>query len=392
MTAQSVVAQSGLALRISGVGKTFGRTRVLSDIDLELEPGRFLVLLGPSGSGKSTLARVIAGVEEVDEGSVEIGGKVVSDQKRQVPPERRDLAMVFQDYALWPHLTAAQNIAFALRRRHIGSHETADRVNRMLARVGLDGMGERYPSELSGGQQQRVALARALVADPSLVIFDEPLSNLDADLREKLRVEIATLVAESGASAVYITHDQSEAFALADVIAVLDHGRVVQLGTPEQIYHRPATPFVARFTGLSGQLAGTVVAQSDEFVEVSANGHRVAALAAGSGSDPGVAVEAVDVHVRQAALSLRPVHAARDLDDRSSGASRGEASWTGASRHSMLPGTVVDNAYRGASYDHVIDTPVGRFTAVHDRTVWPRGEHCTLVIDAAGAFAFPVVD
>ncbi|GAB3391440.1 ABC transporter ATP-binding protein [Humibacter soli] len=367
------------ALRIRGGGKAFGRTKVLSDIHLELAPGRFLVLLGPSGSGKSTLARIIAGVEEIDEGVVEIGGKVVGGQGKQVPPERRDLAMVFQDYALWPHLTAAQNIAFALRRRKLGAAETASRVERMLVRVGLDGMGSRYPNELSGGQQQRVALARALVADPSLVVFDEPLSNLDADLREKLRVEIATLVAESGASAVYITHDQSEAFALADEIAVLDRGRVVQVGSPEEIYHRPATPFVARFTGLSGRVAGTVVADTDGYVDVSSNGHRLAAVAIGGDLD----MEPVDVHVRQAALSLRPAGVAHDGE---SSDERVEV------RRSSLPGTVVDIAYRGASYDHVIDTPLGRFTSVHDRKAWPKGERCTLVIDAAGAFAFPLED
>lgn len=245
-------ATAGHDVRMEGVRKSYGRAVALDGIDLQLGTGRFVVLLGPSGSGKSTLARCLAGVERIDSGRLYLGGQLVGDGRHHLPPERRNLAMVFQDYALWPHLDVRSNVTYALRRHHLGGTESRRRAGEALDQVGLGALGERYPHELSGGEQQRVALARAVVGRPGLLIFDEPLSNLDADLRERLRVEIATLTRQSGATAVYITHDQSEAFALADEIAVLDRGNLVQFGPPEDIYHRPATPFVARFTGISG--------------------------------------------------------------------------------------------------------------------------------------------
>jgi len=225
----------------------------LRDVSLDAEAGTFLVLLGPSGSGKTTLLRCLAGIERVTSGRIAIGGRTVADSRAHVPPDQRDLSMVFQDYALWPHLMAADNVAFALRRRKMPRAQARERTAAMLDRVGLGALGERYPNELSGGEQQRVALARALVADTGLILCDEPLSNLDADLRERMRLEISSLVREAGATTVYITHDQAEAFALADRVGILEKGRLVQLGTPEEIYTRPATPFVARFTGLSGE-------------------------------------------------------------------------------------------------------------------------------------------
>jgi iron(III) transport system ATP-binding protein len=256
--------RGGHRVELAGAGKRYGSVRALADIDLTVEAGRFLVLLGPSGSGKTTLVRALAGIERIDEGAIRLGDRLVSDPRTHVPPERRDLAMVFQDYALWPHLTAAGNVGYALRRRKLAADQAKARSLEALERVGLAGLAGRYPHELSGGQQQRVALARAVVARPGLLLFDEPLSNLDADLRERLRVEISTLTRESGATAVYITHDQSEAFALADVIGVLDQGRLVQLADPETLYLKPATPFVARFTGLSGELEGAVRERIDE--------------------------------------------------------------------------------------------------------------------------------
>ncbi len=261
--------RGGHRVSLTGAGKRYGAVRALAEVNLEVEAGRFLVLLGPSGSGKTTLVRALAGIERLDEGELRIGDRLVSGAGKHVPPEQRDLAMVFQDYALWPHLTALGNVGYALRRRKLAADQAKARSLEALERVGLVGLAERYPHELSGGQQQRVALARAIVARPGLLLFDEPLSNLDTDLRERLRVEISTLTRQSSATAVYITHDQAEAFALADVIGVLDQGRLVQLADPETLYLKPATPFVARFTGLSGELTGTVVGrESDELALV----------------------------------------------------------------------------------------------------------------------------
>ena len=243
-------------ISITSLTKTYPGSSVpaLKSVSLDVAPGSFLVLLGPSGSGKTTLLRCLAGIERIDRGSLSIGSRVVADGRTHVPPEQRDLSMVFQDYALWPHLTALDNVAFALRRRLLSRASCRGRALEMLSRVGLAEFARRYPNELSGGQQQRVALARALIADTGLILCDEPLSNLDADLRERMRVEISALVREAGATTVYITHDQAEAFALADVVGVLEAGELVQAGSPEDVYHHPATPFVARFTGLAGEL------------------------------------------------------------------------------------------------------------------------------------------
>jgi iron(III) transport system ATP-binding protein len=220
-----------VAERISAQGLTKiypGGNRALSDVSLEVEPGTFVVLLGPSGSGKTTLLRSLAGIERITSGKITIGTVTVADGRSHLPPERRDLSMVFQDYALWPHLVVRDNVAFALRRRKLPKSDSRARADAMLDRVGLGKLAERYPNELSGGEQQRVALARALVAETGLILCDEPLSNLDADLRERMRVEISSLVREAAATTIYITHDQAEAFALADQIGVLQQGRLAQ--------------------------------------------------------------------------------------------------------------------------------------------------------------------
>jgi ABC-type nitrate/sulfonate/bicarbonate transport system ATPase subunit len=210
-------------ITIENLGKTYpGGNQALREVSLAVEPGTFLVLLGPSGSGKTTLLRCLAGIERVTSGRITIGERTVADGKGHVPPDQRDLSMVFQDYALWPHLSARDNVAFALRRRHVSRSECRSRAAGMLHRVGLGALADRYPNELSGGEQQRVALARALIADTGLILCDEPLSNLDADLRERMRVEISALVREAAATTVYITHDQAEAFALADQVGVLE--------------------------------------------------------------------------------------------------------------------------------------------------------------------------
>ncbi len=356
----------GHALSVAGANKRYGLYAALDNVNLEITAGRFLVLLGPSGSGKTTLARCIAGVERLHGGSIRIAGAVVDDGRRQLPPERRDLAMLFQDYALWPHLTAVGNVEYALRRRHLARVEAHRRALQALEQVGLELLADRYPHQLSGGEQQRVALARAVVARPGLLLFDEPLSNLDADLRERLRVQIATLVRDSGATVVYITHDQAEAFALADDIAVLHRGKVVQFATPEDVYARPATLFVARFTGAAGELPGSVVAKDGAHVIVQVQGLRLRARNSG---DLAVGSSA-RVLVRPAGTRIV---AADRLDE------------------STLRGTIVDVAYRGRGYDHVFRCDAGILTGIFAPSRWSRGSNVGVGIDPDSCVAYATV-
>ena len=362
-------------LRVENLSKSFGSTRVLDRVSFTVPPGRFLVLLGPSGSGKTTLLRCLAGIERADSGRIHLGELALAQERTHLAPDRRDLAMVFQDYALWPHMTATANIGYALRRRRLDREQSRLRVRRVLDRVGLSGQAEQYPHQLSGGQQQRVALARALVAEPGLLLFDEPLSNLDADLRERLRVEIATLTRESGATVVYITHDQAEAFALADEIGVLEGGRLVQSGSPEDVYHRPASPFVARFTGLAGELPGEVADATPGPGGAVAVRTAAGVVTAVPGGGRPLTGGAVRVLVRPAAVTL-----ARDPDP----AGRAAEPPTGGP-----VGTVVDTAYRGRGYDHVVELPGGaRLTGIFDRAAHPRGTSVHLLLDPEGCFAF----
>lgn len=247
-------ARTGSAVAFEGVVKDYGRTRVLHGLDLAIQPGEFVSLLGPSGCGKTTALRVLAGLERANGGTVRIGGADVS----AVPTNRRDLGMVFQAYSLFPHLDVTANTAFGLRMRKVAKREAAERVRDALALVGLTGFGERYPHQLSGGQQQRVALARALVTAPRVLLLDEPLSALDAKVRVTLRDEIRRIQLRLGITTVFVTHDQEEALAVSDRIAVMNAGRIDQIGTPEELYLRPATAHVAEFVGLSSVLPCTV--------------------------------------------------------------------------------------------------------------------------------------
>ncbi len=234
------------ALELSDVHKSFGGQAALRGVDLQIAEGRILCLLGASGSGKTTLLRLVAGLERIDRGCIRIAGDTVDAASgRAVPAERRGLGMVFQDYALWPHLSALDNVALALRER--GQRDAAAQAQDMLRRVGLDGLQQRRPHQLSGGQQQRVALARALAVRPRLLLCDEPLSNLDSGLREELRELIGAVVREHGLSALYITHDHREAFALGDQVGILDSGVLLQLDTPRGLLAAPCSERVARF-------------------------------------------------------------------------------------------------------------------------------------------------
>ena len=363
-------ATGGHRLAVHGVEKRFGATRALAGVSFDIDPGQFLVLLGPSGSGKTTLLRGLAGIERFDAGTVAFGEELVSGPRTHVPPERRGLAMVFQDYALWPHMTVAENVGYALRRQRLDGREQRRRALETLERVSMVEKVDAYPQELSGGQQQRVALARAIIARPPLLLFDEPLSNLDAHLREQLRVEIATITRATGATAVYITHDQSEAFALADVIGVLDAGRLEQLGTPEQVYAHPATPLVARFTGLSGTFHGVVADRIDRHTAVvQVGGHRMAASAHHE-LRPGHEVQ----------LAIRPA-APRLVDP--------AAHHAAGAHDGLVAGHITDTAYRGRGYEHVVHTQHGVLTGVFDATGWPRGRACLVAIDPAACVAFP---
>ncbi|MBX9619239.1 MAG: ABC transporter ATP-binding protein [Hyphomicrobiales bacterium] len=243
-------------LLLERVSKHYGSTTVLDSIDLAVERGALVCLLGPSGCGKTTTLRLIAGFVEPSTGTISVGGNILSRPGNVLAPERRGMSMIFQSYALWPHMTIFENVAFGLTLRKFDKAQISAAVGRMLSAVKLDHLAERYPGELSGGQQQRVALARALVVDPEILLLDEPLSNLDAALREEMRFEVRRLHDEFRYTTVYVTHDQAEAMTAADIIVVMNGGRIEQIGSPEDIYTRPRSGFVANFLGGANVLSG----------------------------------------------------------------------------------------------------------------------------------------
>jgi iron(III) transport system ATP-binding protein len=245
-------------VELSGIHKAYGPTTVVKGISLSIASGEFISLLGPSGCGKTTTLRMIAGLEMPDAGTISIGGDIVDGPTGHLPPEKRQLGMVFQSYAVWPHKSVAQNVAYPLLLQRRPDTEVAQRVRQALDWVRLQAFADRMPSQLSGGQLQRVAIARALVASPRVLLLDEPLSNLDAALREELRGEIAALRARLGTTMIFVTHDQHEALALSDRVAVMHQGVIEQIDSPERIYQSPSTPFVAGFVGGANRLEGRV--------------------------------------------------------------------------------------------------------------------------------------
>jgi iron(III) transport system ATP-binding protein len=251
-----VTPSTGATIAITGLVQRFASQTVLDNIDITLASGQVLALLGPSGCGKTTLLKLLAGLMRPTSGSITIDGKTVVDDRVFLPPEQRGLGMVFQDYALWPHMTVGRNVAFPLEMRGVSRGETRKRVAHALEMVGLPGYESRQPGSLSGGQQQRVALARAVVARPQVLLFDEPLSNLDRDLRESLCGEIGLLLRELGTTAVYVTHDHEEAFTLADTVAVMRDGHIQQMASPESLIYDPATIQVAEFLKLGALQRG----------------------------------------------------------------------------------------------------------------------------------------
>ena len=244
-------------VELRGLTKRFAALSVVDNVSLRIDHGQLVCLLGPSGCGKTTTLRLIAGFLEPSDGEIRVGDRLVSSRVRTLPPEQRKMSMIFQSYALWPHMTVTENIVYGLRLRRMDRDTIAKKLAAILATTKLEPLAQRYPGELSGGQQQRVALARALIVEPETLLLDEPLSNLDANLREEMRFEIRRLHDEYRYTTVYVTHDQSEAMTTADLIAVMNSGRIDQLGTPEEIYARPESEFVARFIGASNVIKCT---------------------------------------------------------------------------------------------------------------------------------------
>ena len=285
------------SVELKALGKRFGAAAAVDGVSLRIEHGQLVCLLGPSGCGKTTTLRLIAGFIEPSAGEIVVGDKVLSSPTRTVPPEGRNMSMIFQSYALWPHMTVAENVAYGLRIRRMNAATIAAKLKTILSMTRLEALAERYPGELSGGQQQRVSLARALVVEPETLLLDEPLSNLDTNLREEMRHEIRRLHDRYRYTTVYVTHDQDEAMTTADLIAVMNRGKIEQLGSPKDIYERPRSAFVARFIGGSNILTGRAL-----------DGERVA-IAGGSLRTTGrtlTAGETVAVSIRQHDVEILP--------------------------------------------------------------------------------------
>ncbi len=312
-------------LELEQLTKRYPGVTSVDRISLAVERGEFICLLGPSGCGKTTTLRMIAGFLEPDEGRIRVGDKVVSEPGAVVPPERRNMGMIFQSYAVWPHMTVRDNVAYGLKMRGVEAVERRRRADAALAAAKLSELAERYPAELSGGQQQRVALARALAPNPEILLLDEPLSNLDANLRGDMRLEIRRLHEEFHDTSIYVTHDQLEAMTMADRIVVMNAGRIEQIGTPQDVYDRPNSRFVARFIGGSNVIDARHVSGS----EVSIGGHSIHVGQGEFASDMGVCVKTHDVEIIP------------------------EGKEAGA--NNVLAGVVRSHAYLGSHRDYVVD-------------------------------------
>ena len=336
--------------------------RAVDDVSLTIREGEFVTLLGPSGCGKTTTLNCVAGLERPDAGRIAVGSAILTDIARRVvlPPERRDLGMVFQSYALWPHMTVHDNLAFALRLRKVPRAEISRRIKETLDLVELGGMEKRYPFQLSGGQQQRVALARAVVAQPRVLLLDEPLSNLDAKVRERARFWLRDLQRRLGITAVYVTHDQAEALAISDRVAVMSAGRVLQYAPPSDIYERPTSRFVAEFIGRSSFLRGEVASVSNGRAQVrlTASGTTVTAIAADA--DALRAGQRVVLAVRSERIDMRGDQATENV----------------------VAARIRSSVYGGADYEYILDTPEGELRASSQRPVAGPGVRLHLPPDA----------
>jgi len=283
------------AVRCENLTKTFGETTAVEDVSFDLEKGDILALVGPSGCGKTTLLRLIGGFEVHDRGKVYVGGKTVLSERKFIPPERRDVGIVFQNYALFPHLTVSENIAYGLS---FEGTQREKRVGEMLTLIGLEDYGSKMPHELSGGEQQRVALARALAPDPEILLLDEPFSNLDADLRTRIRSEVREILKRTEASVIFVTHDQDEALYMGDRVGVMNEGKLVQIDSPEYLFHYPNNPFVGEFIGTADFIKGKI--NGEESVETEMGDLRYHGT-----FSPGTSV---DVMIRPDFIDIEPVN------------------------------------------------------------------------------------
>ena len=290
-------------VRLDGIGKSYGEQWVVRGVNLHIQRGEFFTFLGPSGCGKTTLLRIIAGFVFPDEGMVSLDGHPMN----HVPPWQRNVGLVFQNYALWPHMTVFENVAFGLRERKVPRGEIEPKVMETLKQVDLQGTENRRPSQLSGGQQQRVALARTLVIQPRLLLLDEPLSNLDAKLRIDMRIELLKLQHDLGLTTIYVTHDQEEALALSTRIAVMNGGRVVQEGTSRQIYEQPTNEFVAAFVGKSNLFSGRVLQAQERFIEVQTDDNLIIRAASSNSAKLPQTGDAVLLSIRPEAMEIDAV-------------------------------------------------------------------------------------
>ncbi|MEO5701036.1 MAG: ABC transporter ATP-binding protein [Casimicrobiaceae bacterium] len=314
-------------LELSNLTKRYGDVLSVDAISLSVDHGEFVCLLGPSGCGKTTTLRMIAGFLDPDEGEIQVGGARMSAPGTVVPPERRNMSMLFQSYAIWPHMTVRDNVAYGLKMQRVAEPERRQRTDVLLAATRLDIQAERYPGELSGGQQQRVALARALAPKPSILLLDEPLSNLDANLRGEMRFEIRRLHDEFQYTSIYVTHDQTEAMTMADRIVVMNAGRIEQIGTPAEVYERPTSEFVARFIGASNVLKGKHA--GNRLVDVAGR-----SIAVGDGEFAPVG-SPMSVCIKMHDLELLPEAAVREAN--------------------VLPGVIRKQAYLGSHRDYIVD-------------------------------------
>jgi iron(III) transport system ATP-binding protein len=317
-------------IEIRDLDKSFGSFPALKDINLDIAEKEFVTFLGPSGCGKTTMLRTLAGFLAPDRGTIHVDGRLLSSPAEIVPPQQRRMGMVFQNYAVWPHMTVLDNVAFGLRIAKVDRRQVQDRVARVLEAVGLTGLEQRHPGQLSGGQQQRVALARSLVVEPAILLLDEPLSNLDAKLRERMRVELKSLQRRMGLTFIYVTHDQAEAMALSDRIVVFDRGEVQQIGEPREIYEHPANLFVADFMGLINRLPAVLVEQADGIARVRVGSQE---LSAAIGPQAAGAAGVATVVIRPEAIRL--AH--------------------GGAGENRLVGTVVDVTFLGNIIDYQVD-------------------------------------
>src|SRR5437899_10378176 len=315
---------------LRGLTKRFGSLAVVDNVSLRIAHGQLVCLLGPSGCGKTRTLRLIAGFLEPSDGEIHVGDRLVSSQLRSLPPEQRKMSMIFQSYALWPHMTVAENIVYGLRLRKIDRDTIAKKLNAILETTKLEILAQRYPGELSGGQQQRVALARALIVEPETLLLDEPLSNLDANLREEMRFEIRRLHDEYRYTTVYVTHDQSEAMTTADLIAVMNAGRIEQAGSPEEIYDRPRSEFVARFIGSSNIVKGRNLAA--DRIEFAGTPLRVIGANLPAGGETAVAIRQHDIQL------------STEVPQR---------------LENVVKATVTRQVFLGASRDYMVETAAG---------------------------------